>query len=151
VPNGESAPAEADRSSRLIETSGPTGSLWLDVQDAGTAQLYVDGFYVGTTVDVGSELTLEAGPHSIELRAPGYETMKVNVKVEAGRAITYRDALRPQSSPATAQAPTTAVSKVPPERKPFYVIPGCYVGDVPPKEARLPATCDQSRVKTIPR
>lgn len=151
APSADAARAEVDRSPQLIEATGPTGTLWLDVPNFGIAQLYVDGFYVGTTVDVGSQLTLEAGPHSIELRAPGYETMKVSVKIEAGRAITYRDTLRSMSSPAAAEPPKPAVEKVQAERKPFYVIPGCYVGDVPPKDARLPATCDQSRAKTIQR
>jgi hypothetical protein len=27
----------------------------------------------------------------------------------------------------------------------FYLIPGCYMGNVPPKEANLPATCDITR------
>jgi hypothetical protein len=31
----------------------------------------------------------------------------------------------------------------------FYFIPGCYAGNVPPKDAGLPATCDQTRVITI--
>ena len=34
-------------------------------------------------------------------------------------------------------------------RKPFYFIPGCYLGDVPPKDAGLPASCDQSKTVVV--
>jgi hypothetical protein len=27
----------------------------------------------------------------------------------------------------------------------FYLVPGCYMGNVPPEEANLPATCDLAR------
>ena len=32
-----------------------------------------------------------------------------------------------------------------------YVIPGCYIGNVPPQEAGLPAGCDLGRLITITR
>ena len=31
----------------------------------------------------------------------------------------------------------------------MYLIPGCYMGNVPPQEVKLPAGCDASRVTTI--
>lgn len=122
--------------------------LLLDVQPYGTAQLYVDGFFVGTANDVGGELTLEAGTHNIEMHAEGYETASVNVKIDAGRAITYRGTLQPLKT-TEAEPPAPAAEGKPAQRKPFYVIPGCYIGDVPPKDAGLPATCDLSRTVTI--
>ena len=71
------------------------GTLRLDVEP-GTAQVYVDGFYVGSVAmvnDVG--LTLRVGWHRLEFRAPGYETPAVNVTVEANRTTTYHLALQP--------------------------------------------------------
>lgn len=150
VPADRPAPVDVSESSRPQEPGRPTGSLWLDLEEpSGTAQLYVGGFYIGTTNDVGGELTLEAGAHTIEIRAPGYETIFLNVKIEPGRAITYRGTLQPVGATGTAEPPTRVAEGTPAERKPFYVIPGCYVGDVPPKDAGLPATCDQSRAVTI--
>jgi hypothetical protein len=61
------------------------------------AQVYVDGSFVGTVEDVGSALAglrIDRGPHRIELRAPGYETLTVDVSIEANRTITYRGELR---------------------------------------------------------
>ena len=73
------------------------GRLRLRVEPA-TAQVYVDGFYMGTVDDFngsGQDVSLEAGPHRIEIRAPGYETLTFDVKTEPSRTITYRGTLRP--------------------------------------------------------
>jgi hypothetical protein len=32
-----------------------------------------------------------------------------------------------------------------------YIVPGCYIGNVPPQDAGLPASCDLSRTITIQR
>jgi hypothetical protein len=37
---------------------------------------------------------------------------------------------------------------VPTGDRTLYVIPGCYVGNVPPKDVKLPANCDLSKVTT---
>lgn len=37
---------------------------------------------------------------------------------------------------------------VPTGDRTLYVIPGCYVGNVPPQQVRLPANCDLSKVTT---
>ena len=73
------------------------GHLRLLVEPA-TAQLFVDGFYVGTVGDFNGsaqDAGLEAGPHRIEIRAPGYDTLMFDVKTEANRTITYRGNLQP--------------------------------------------------------
>jgi len=71
------------------------GTLRLDVEPR-TAQVYIDGFYVGSVAAVPDPgLTLRAGWHRLEFRAPGYETPAVNVTVEANRTTTYRRALQP--------------------------------------------------------
>jgi hypothetical protein len=44
----------------------------------------------------------------------------------------------PDVAPPAAKAPAT-----------FYLIPGCYMGNVPPRDANLPATCDISRAVSV--
>src|SRR5687767_12927165 len=80
APAPNTAPAFPDRSSRH-DRSPLTGTLRLEVQPDRILQLYVDGFFVGSWTDVNGELELEAGPHRIEMRAPGYETASVDVKI----------------------------------------------------------------------
>jgi hypothetical protein len=70
--------------------------LRLEVRPA-TAQVYVDGFYVGTVENAGSAagLSLAAGWHRLEFRAPGYATSAVNVTIEANRTISHSGELTP--------------------------------------------------------
>jgi hypothetical protein len=48
---------------------------------------------------------------------------------------------------AAPQDPPDATAPVP--RTTVYFIPGCYLGNIPPKDAKLPATCDQSSTQTF--
>ena len=76
-------------------TDSANGTLRLDVEPR-TAQVYIDGFYLGSVAAVPDPgLTLRAGWHRVEFRAPGYDTPAVNVTVEANRTTTYRSALQP--------------------------------------------------------
>ena len=86
-----------------------------------------------TSAPSAAEELIDAGLHRIDISATGYEPVAVEMRVTSGQPITYRAALKPIPPPAT----------VPPST--FYLIPGCYMGNVPPKDADLPATCDQSR------
>ncbi len=127
-----------------------TGSLRLDVQPGGVVQLYVDGYYVGTADDFNGELELEAGLHKIEIRATGYETLDLDVNIAPHRSITYRGALKAAAAPPTPDPPVhTSTEVTPATPTTFYLIPGCYLGNVPPKDAGLPTTCDDSRVITF--
>lgn len=59
------------------------------------AQVFADGYYVGIVDDfdgVFQHLNLEAGPHRIEVRLPGYDDAAVvfDVVIQPGRTITYR-------------------------------------------------------------
>jgi len=120
-----------------------TGTLSLEVQPAASAQVFIDGYYVGTTDVEGTLFELEVGPHRIELKASGYEAVDFDVRIVAQQSITYRDTLKasrrsPDAAPAPQQvaaAPTT-----------LYVIPGCYAGNQPPDNLPLPEGCDSSRV-----
>ena len=75
------------------------GKLQIEVTPA-SAQVIVDGFYVGTVDEVarlGSGLDVTAGWHRLEFRAQGYATPAVNITVEANRTFTYRGDLKPLS------------------------------------------------------
>ncbi|MDP2321143.1 MAG: hypothetical protein Q8O42_17605 [Acidobacteriota bacterium] len=120
------------------------GYLRLEVEPASLLQIYVDGVYVGTPGDHRGELELRAGARRIEIRAPGYEPMTFDVRVEAERGITYRGDLRPTG----ALPPSAAPAVLPTGSRTLYVIPGCYLGNVLPDRDRLPAGCDISRMKT---
>src|SRR5262249_1019179 len=65
------------------------GNLRLSVAP-DTAQVYVDGFYVGTVEEISRlepGLDVAAGWHRLEFRAPGYVTPAVNVTIEANRTL----------------------------------------------------------------
>jgi hypothetical protein len=128
----------------LVEKEPATGQLFLEVTP-GNAHVFVDGYYVGTPDDVGATsrgVILEAGPHRIEINAPGYEPVNFDVMISPNRAITYRWVMK---SPEPAPTPQRSVPAKP---RTFYLIPGCYMGDVPPKDAKLPSTCDITRAIT---
>lgn len=136
------------------------GRVLLDVEPGDSAQLYVDGYYVGTPDDYREGLELPAGPHALEVRASGFETASTSVQVPEGRSITYRAALTRRgaasnsvspSGPAPAPTTTDSSPTSTPAQGPttYYVIPGCYMGNVPPAEASLPPTCDPARAITI--
>ena len=68
------------------------GSIRFKV-DPGTAKVYVDGVLQGMAYEFSgltSHLELEAGTHTLELRADGYETVVLEITVEAGRTLTER-------------------------------------------------------------
>jgi hypothetical protein len=138
APHPVAAQAPPEPAPNPVEIVPAPGRLILDVEPA-TAQVFTDGYYVGLPDDfsvVRGGGLLEAGPHRIDVSATGYEPMALDVMVTAGQPVTVRAALKALPAPATVP-PTT-----------FYLIPGCYMGNIPPKDARLPATCDQSRVTT---
>jgi hypothetical protein len=139
-----------DKSSEREQQTPPTGSLRLELQPGLVPQVYVDGYYVGTLNDVNAELPFDVGPHRLELRADGYESLELDVQIFPDRSTTYRGTLKfvePVSVPAPDIPAPTQVSPRPPAT--IYFIPGCYLGDVPPKDAGLPAGCDPSRAITF--
>jgi hypothetical protein len=130
----------------------PTGTLWLDIEPRGVGEVYVDGYLAGTTLDVRGSMELDAGPHQVEIRADGYQPVGVAVRIEPGGVVTLRRALQPLEvtpAPPPAPAPEAPVAATPIPRKPFYYIPGCYLGDVPPKDAGLPPGCDQTKTVVV--
>jgi hypothetical protein len=51
--------------------------------------------------------------------------------------------------PTIAPSPPKTTSAVPAGSKTMYVIPGCYLGNVSPKEVALPPGCDLKKLMTI--
>jgi len=122
-----------------------TGLLRLAVTPL-TAQVFVDSLYAGTVEEINAQnvIQLEAGPHRIEIRAAGYETLTVDIRIPPYETITYRAALDaarvapPARSPAGAASPTS-----------MYVIPNCYLGNIPPRPNRLPSGCDIKQLQVL--
>lgn len=135
TPPSASAPAARAPGPREI------GTLLLDVEPA-TARVYVDDVDQGVVSDFRrTGLMLLAGPHRIELRAAGYESLTIDVTIVADVPTRYRGNL-----PAT-RAPMAGPE---PPRRPdtFYIIPGCYAGNRPPIAERLPSGCDIAKMRT---
>jgi hypothetical protein len=146
-------PSSPSSDSVAIRAAGPpVGYLQFDIPGDREQQLYVDGFYLGTLLDFASGVALEAGPHAVEIRAPGFETLSVAVNIASGRTIAYRGALKAtEVKPAAAATAASSGPLVPAAPMVGYIVPGCYIGNVPPQDAGLPATCDLSRTITIKR
>src|SRR3954451_17341491 len=114
-----------------------------------SAQVFVDGFYVGTVDDVNAkrELQLEPGPHRVEFRASYYQPLAVDVQIAPNETVTYRatmDTVRPAAPSASAQGRAAGAGS-----DKMYMIPNCYLGNVPPRADRLPAGCDVNRVQVL--
>lgn len=130
----------------------PYGSLQLNVTP-GTAQVYVDGFYVGIVDDFGMRgrrLDLQPGSHRIVLRAAGYQELAFDVYIDSNRTIVYRGDLEPLrvEPPPPRVAPSPPAAPSPPSTpRMFYVIPNCYAGDIPPAVA-LPKGCNVGDMRT---
>ena len=72
------------------------GGLKLKVEPK-SAEVYVDGNLAGTVDDfdgVFQRLELEAGPHHVEIRAPGYRTVGFDVRIDPDQTVTYRGELQ---------------------------------------------------------
>ena len=122
----------------------PIGVLRLEVEPRDLIQIYVDGVYVGTPADIGTDLGLSPGVRHIELRARGYLTHAFDADIVLDRTITYRAQLERDPN-----APAPPVITRPPGSRTMYVIPGCYMGNVAPTQANLRPGCDMGKLTTI--
>src|SRR5690606_28960889 len=76
------------------EPSASSGTLLLELEPPGAhAEVYVNGYYMGTAADVAAGLELREGAHRLEIRAPAHQPLVLDVKIQAGRTITYRGVL----------------------------------------------------------
>jgi hypothetical protein len=129
------------------ETTSPwqngSGLLRLSVTP-GSGQVFVDSYYVATVDDIDAQrgMTLPVGPHRVEIRAPDYQTLTFDVRIDPNQTVTYRGALERVVPPAPRAAPTAASTRM-------YVIPNCYLGNIPPRPDRLPAGCSVKQVRIV--
>lgn len=102
-PDRESAEVRPDPRDRDAESGPPPGfdgrppvfgGVRLRVEPRN-AQVFVDGYYVGMVdhFDGGRGLALESGPQSIEIRAAGYESLQIKVRILPDETITYEGEL----------------------------------------------------------
>ena len=121
------------------------GMLRLNVTPA-SAQVYVDSYYVGSVADVDARrvLDLSPGPHRIEIRAGDHEPLTFDVRIAPNETVTYRGALEPArpAAPARTGASAAAATRM-------FVIPNCYLGNVPPRADHLPRGCDVKQVRVV--
>jgi hypothetical protein len=62
------------------------------------AEVFVDGYFAGVVDDFDGafqQLNLDVGPHRIELRAAGYETISFEIRTQPDEKITYKAELKP--------------------------------------------------------
>ena len=74
-----------------------TGFLRLKVRPRA-AEVYVDGYFVGIVNEFDGlfqRLRIEEGPHTIELRHPGYEPLTLDVLIVPGEKVTFEGDLIP--------------------------------------------------------
>lgn len=75
---------------------GDEGSLRLKMKPRD-ASVYVDGYFAGRVDDydgVFQRLTIEPGPHRIEVRADAFEPLMFEVRIQPDRTITYTGELK---------------------------------------------------------
>ena len=111
IPSGARAPEPAHDLA-----PPPRGWLRLELTPSMWPDVYVDGYFVGRLDELPRPLELEAGPHSLRLAADGFEDLRVDVRVTAGQALTYRGTMRALASvgaPPAAPAPAAVASDAP--------------------------------------
>ena len=116
-----------------------TGDVRLDVSPKN-ALVYVDGDYAGTVDEFNGifhHLTLSAGPHVVEMRRVGLQTLSVQLFIQPDRTITYRGVLLPES-------PTAAIE--PPASTPATALAGGAPLPAPPGDLRLEVTPKDAQV-----
>jgi hypothetical protein len=77
------------------DINAPPGDVRFDVTPKDAA-IYADGFYVGIVDDFNGaqHLLLAPGHHHVSIRLDGYESVEVDLSVDAGRTMTYRTSLK---------------------------------------------------------
>ena len=86
-------------------TPSSSGSEFHSADDAAlrlkikpsNAEVFVDGYFVGPVNDFDGmfqRLHIESGAHRIEVRAPGYETLDIDVRLTSGKTTVYQGELK---------------------------------------------------------
>jgi hypothetical protein len=143
-----------DRSAvfEMAQSAAP-GYLRLDIVPR-TAQVYIDGFFVGSGEDVSTAVALAPGTYRVEVRADGFETAAFDVGVRANATVRLSSRLvrlgaeftirLTPDSPIAEASPTVAAGG-----RTLYVIPRCYAGDRMPLASQLPAGCRVADLRVI--
>ena len=61
------------------------------------AEVYVDGYYVGIVDEfdgIFQRLHIDSGPHRIEVRAAGFETLTFDVRIAPDHSTTYQGEMK---------------------------------------------------------
>src|SRR5262245_13787170 len=77
-------------------SSSDEGALRLKIKPRD-AEVYVDGYFVGKVDDFDGmfqRLHIEPGPHRIEVRAAGYQTLEFEVKISPEHTTTYQGEMK---------------------------------------------------------
>ena len=72
------------------------GSLKLKVEPRH-AKVYVDGYYVGSVDDFDGafqKLRLTGGRHTVEIRAEGFETITLDVRITSEKTVTFTEKMK---------------------------------------------------------
>jgi hypothetical protein len=75
---------------------GYDGALRLKVKPR-EASVYVDGYFAGRVDDFDGtfqRLKIESGPHRVEIRLDGYDTLMFEVRIQPDRTVTYTGELK---------------------------------------------------------
>ncbi len=93
-------PTEAAGAGYYGDEQRGVGGLKLKVEPRN-AEVLVDGSPMGTVDDfngVFQKMQLTAGPHHVEIRAPGFRSIAFDVRIEPDDTVTYRGELQPLST-----------------------------------------------------
>lgn len=131
------APPPAETEAASMRT---TGVLRLDITPATGLQYYVDGMFIGSSSELGTEFEVNAGARRIEIRAPGYKPVIFDARFVPGGIVTRRGALEPLADSAALPRATGSAT--------MFVISGCYMGNARPDPGALPKGCDIGRLIT---
>jgi hypothetical protein len=96
VPQSGYYEADPPQGSVIAQPGTSSGGVSFELSPS-TAEVYIDGKYVGRVSDLGSTtqpLALTPGRHHIEVRAAGYQTLSIDADVVAGQVIPYQGAMQ---------------------------------------------------------
>jgi len=88
--------ADPQQGSVVVQPGAASGSVSFEITPS-TAEVYIDGKYVGRVSDFGptsQPIALTPGRRHVEIRAAGYQTLTIDADVVAGQVIPYRGTMQ---------------------------------------------------------
>lgn len=88
---------DSPQGSVIAQPGTSSGGVSFEISPS-TAEVYIDGKYVGRVSDLGpttQPLALTPGRHHVEIRAAGYQTLSIDADVIAGQVIPYQGTMLP--------------------------------------------------------